>query len=118
MPYSVSGITASEVGIAIESDTLYNQSGIVSLDHGIQGLLSKACDALKLTRTSLPSGAWHDAGTVARQRKNDGSPIPVGIIFIPCRAGISHSPDEFSSSDQIARGASLLATAMLELACK
>jgi len=49
--------------------------------------------------------------------RGDGTTIPVGMIFIPCRNGISHSPDEFSSPRQIAKGASLLATTMTELAC-
>jgi len=103
-------------GVTVEIDTFSDQAGIEALDPSIQALLGRASKQLNLTTTKLASGAWHDAGTVARQLKSDGSTIPVGMIFIPCKGGISHSADEFSSAEQIAKGASLLATAMLELA--
>jgi len=38
------------------------------------------------------------------------------MIFIPCRGGVSHRPDEYSSPEAIARGALILAEALSELA--
>ncbi|ATX80340.1 N-carbamoyl-L-amino-acid hydrolase [Mariprofundus aestuarium] len=108
--------TAARFGVSVEIDTFSDQAGIEELDSEIQRLLDTGCTKLGLSHLSLPSGAWHDAGTVAEQLKSNGSPIPVGMIFIPCRRGISHSPDELSSPEQITKGASLLATAMAEIA--
>lgn len=56
----------------------------------------------------LPSGAGHDAQNVARF-------APVGMIFVPSRAGISHSPLEYSSPEQVANGAEVLYRTILRL---
>jgi len=108
--------TAARFSVSVEIDTFSDQAGIPELDPEIQRLLTTSCTKLGFSHISLPSGAWHDAGTVAEQAKSNGAPIPVGMIFIPCRRGISHSPDEQSSPEQIAKGTSLLATAMAEMA--
>jgi allantoate deiminase len=42
----------------------------------------------------LPSGAGHDAATLA-------SLFPVAMLFVRCREGLSHHPDEFVSLDDI-----------------
>ncbi|MEM1305004.1 MAG: Zn-dependent hydrolase, partial [Planctomycetota bacterium] len=41
---------------------------------------------------------------------------PMGMIFIPCRGGVSHRPDEYSSPEQIAAGVQVLAATLAELA--
>jgi allantoate deiminase len=43
----------------------------------------------------LASGAGHDAAALA-------SLCPVAMLFVRCREGISHHPDEFASSEDIA----------------
>ncbi len=60
---------------------------------------------------SLPmiSRAYHDSLFMARI-------APTGMIFIPCRDGISHRPDEYSSPEAIARGVEVLALALARLA--
>jgi len=40
---------------------------------------------------------------------------PITMIFIPCRAGVSHRPDEYSSPEQIAAGAEVLAETLARL---
>jgi allantoate deiminase len=42
----------------------------------------------------LPSGAGHDAGILAQLN-------PVAMLFVRCRDGLSHHPDEFASLDDI-----------------
>lgn len=37
------------------------------------------------------------------------------MIFIPCRGGVSHRPDEFSSPKDIAQGVHVLALTMAQL---
>jgi acetylornithine deacetylase/succinyl-diaminopimelate desuccinylase-like protein len=41
---------------------------------------------------------------------------PATMIFIPCRGGYSHRPDEYSSPEQIQRGVEVLASALARLA--
>jgi len=61
-----------------------------------------------LKTMELPSGAGHDAQNVARF-------APIGMIFVPSRAGISHAPGEYSSPEQIANGAEVLYRTLLRL---
>lgn len=41
---------------------------------------------------------------------------PTGMVFIPCRNGWSHRPDEYASPGDIARGIEVLALALAQLA--
>ena len=56
----------------------------------------------------LPSGAGHDAQNVAHF-------APVGMIFIPSRGGISHSPLEYTAPEDVANGAEVLYRSLLRL---
>ena len=57
----------------------------------------------------LPSGAFHDAQFVV--------PVcPTGMIFVPCRKGISHNPAEYSEPSQLAAGTCVLTQTLTELA--
>ena len=57
----------------------------------------------------LPSGAFHDAQFVV--------PVcPTGMIFVPCRKGISHNPAEYSEPGQLAAGTQVLTQALMKLA--
>ncbi|MGC2828766.1 MAG: M20 family metallo-hydrolase [Candidatus Acidiferrum sp.] len=56
----------------------------------------------------LPSGAGHDAQNAAHF-------APVGMIFVPSRGGISHSPLEYTSPEQAANGAEVLYRTLLKL---
>ena len=55
------------------------------------------------------SRAYHDSLFMARV-------APTAMIFIPCREGVSHRPDEFASEDAIARGTEVLALTLAALA--
>ncbi|HEY9127942.1 MAG TPA: M20 family metallo-hydrolase [Acidobacteriaceae bacterium] len=56
----------------------------------------------------MVSRAYHDSLFVARF-------APVAMIFIPCRGGVSHRPDEYSSPEQIASGVRVLAGTLARL---
>lgn len=56
----------------------------------------------------MPSGAGHDAMLVGRH-------VPTGMIFVPSRGGISHSPEEYTSPDQLELGTRVLAAALRDL---
>jgi ureidoglycolate amidohydrolase len=40
---------------------------------------------------------------------------PVGMVFIPCRGGVSHRPDEYSAPQEIETGARVLASTLARL---
>ncbi len=64
---------------------------------------------MRITTMEMPSGAGHDAQSIARF-------APIGMLFIPSVRGISHSPRELSNPDDVVRGANVLANAVLTLA--
>jgi len=77
-------------------------------DQRIRKLIDETAKSLGLSTKWLPSGAGHDAQEIARL-------CPVGMIFVPSVAGISHSPKEFSRPEDIANGANVLLHTLLKL---
>jgi N-carbamoyl-L-amino-acid hydrolase len=75
-------------------------------DPGVRALIEQSAHALGLTTRLMPSGAGHDAQSMAQLG-------PMGMIFIPSIGGISHSPKEYSTPEDVARGASVLLGAVL-----
>jgi N-carbamoyl-L-amino-acid hydrolase len=71
--------------------------------------VSDACAARDLPVRRLISRAYHDALFMAQL-------CPTTMIFIPCRDGVSHRPDEYSSPQQIATGVAVLADVLARLA--
>ena len=57
----------------------------------------------------MVSRAYHDSLFMARI-------APIAMIFIPCRGGVSHRPDEFAAPDDIALGTRVLASTLGKLA--
>ncbi|MHC1745931.1 MAG: M20/M25/M40 family metallo-hydrolase [Negativicutes bacterium] len=57
----------------------------------------------------MNSGGGHDAMNMAHL-------APAGIIFIPCKDGISHSPREFAEPADIMKGIDILTKTLYELA--
>jgi len=72
-----------------------------------EAIAAAAADA-GFTTLTLPSGAGHDAQSMAHL-------APIGMIFVPSVAGISHSPKELSRWEDIARGAEVLYRTILRL---
>jgi N-carbamoyl-L-amino-acid hydrolase len=106
-------IQAEAQKIAAESKTKFDFKEInvnipAPTDPKIRSLISEAARDLGLTTKPMPSGAGHDAQDMARLG-------PVGMIFIPSVGGISHSPREFSHSEDIANGANVLLHTLLKL---
>jgi beta-ureidopropionase / N-carbamoyl-L-amino-acid hydrolase len=74
----------------------------------IQTEIEKAATSLGLKTMRLASGAGHDAQAIATLG-------PMGMIFVPSIAGISHSPREASRFNEIAGGADVLLGTILSL---
>lgn len=80
----------------------------VPLDQHLQDQLRRTCVQLSIQSTDLVSGAGHDAMVLAPR-------VPTAMLFVPSRAGISHSPEEFTAPTDCARGVHVLACALATL---
>jgi len=74
----------------------------------IQSTIEEASMAAGFNSTRLPSGAGHDGVFVARI-------APMGMIFVPCREGRSHTPEEWAEPGDCANGARVLAETLILL---
>jgi N-carbamoyl-L-amino-acid hydrolase len=75
----------------------------------VQEAIGRVADAQGLASMRLASGAFHDAQFMV--------PLcPTGMIFIPCRGGVSHHPSEYATPEQCAHGARVLTQVLAELA--
>jgi N-carbamoyl-L-amino-acid hydrolase len=74
----------------------------------IQSRIEEASIAAGFNSTRLPSGAGHDGVFVARI-------APMGMIFVPCREGRSHTPEEWAEPGDCANGARVLAETLILL---
>lgn len=74
----------------------------------VMAAIAAAADRLGLGHRTLTSGAGHDAVNAAFTG-------PTGMIFIPCREGRSHVPEEWSTPEQLYDGARVLAETLLAL---
>jgi ureidoglycolate amidohydrolase len=78
-------------------------------DDAVLAAITRGCSQAGLSSRQMISRAYHDSLFMARIS-------PVAMIFIPCRGGVSHRPDEFSSPAQIAAGVEVLARTLADLA--
>jgi len=67
------------------------------------------CGQLGLSVKKMISRAYHDTLFMA-------AVCPATMIFIPCRGGVSHRPDEYSSPEQIKNGVAVLGHTLAKLA--
>lgn len=74
---------------------LVQSNAAVPCDPALTGCLLDAVEAATGHRRQLASGAGHDAVMMA-------TAMPVAMLFVRCRAGLSHHPDEYASPEDIA----------------
>lgn len=74
----------------------------------VQRQIEEAAASLGLKTMRLPSGAGHDAQNMAKLS-------PMGMIFVPSVAGISHSPKELTRWPDCANGANVLLQTILQV---
>lgn len=71
--------------------------------------IARACEELGVAYQHMPSAAGHDTMNLARR-------FPAGMLFVPSVGGISHSPKEFTRSEDIEVGARVLCRTLCMLA--
>jgi N-carbamoyl-L-amino-acid hydrolase len=99
---------AAKRGVAIRQE-LVNADAPGDCAADIVKALSASCKKHGLTVLNMVSRAYHDSLFMSRI-------APAGMLFIPCRNGYSHRPDEYASPDDIARGTLVLAETLASLA--
>ncbi len=98
---------AKETGVSITYTPLNEDIPAVT-DKRIQDMIAASTKDLGLTHKYMPSGAGHDTQDMARI-------TPTGMVFVPSKDGISHSPNEYTSAQDMANGASVLLQTVLKL---
>ena len=71
--------------------------------------LTTACEAEGIAYRRMVSRAYHDSSFMSRI-------APIAMLFIPCRGGVSHRADEYSSPEEIGQGVRVLARTLAILA--
>lgn len=80
-----------------------------TFDPHVTDIIACAAQMLGYSHRRMVSGAGHDAQIMARK-------YPAAMIFIPSHGGVSHSPAEYSSPEDLAAGANVLLHTLLKLA--
>lgn len=99
---------AQQREVKLTTKTL-NADPPATADERIVSAVVGAAQRLGLSSKRMISRAYHDSLFMARI-------APTGMIFIPCRGGVSHRPDEYASPEAIEAGVQTLALTLAELA--
>jgi ureidoglycolate amidohydrolase len=94
--------------VTIHTETL-NADAPAQCAPAVISALSDACRKHQQEFVHMVSRAYHDSLFMSRV-------APTAMLFIPCRNGYSHRPDEYASAEDIGRGALILAEALAILA--
>ena len=104
--------TAGEIcrrrGVRLQLERL-NADAPAICDARLVTTIVQACAELGLPARRMISRAYHDSLFMTQIS-------PAAMIFIPCRGGVSHRPDEYSSPEQIQHGVEVLALTLARLA--
>lgn len=93
--------------IAAEIDTVDFEitkkidKGSVACDNHLMQVITQAAEESKVSHIVMPSGAGHDANPMAHC-------LPVGMIFVPSRDGLSHCKEEWTETKDLENGADVL----------
>jgi beta-ureidopropionase / N-carbamoyl-L-amino-acid hydrolase len=94
--------------ITIDIDP-YTTFGPLAFDPALGGLLRQKAEARQLATRDMIAAAGHDSVLIA--------PLcPSAMLFVPSVDGITHNPREYSTPEQLARGAQVLLDAVVALA--
>ena len=100
--------TSAKRQVKIHTELL-NADAPAQSDPGILRALRRACQQHQFSALTMTSRAYHDSLFMSRI-------APMAMLFIPCRHGYSHRPDEYASPEDIARGTLILAETLAVLA--
>ncbi|MEK5066300.1 M20 family metallo-hydrolase [Cytobacillus sp. FSL R5-0596] len=87
--------------VKIEVKTLVHNPSI-QLDEAVMRKLQHSGESLGYKALVLESGAGHDVMNMAAK-------WPSGLLFIPCKNGLSHHPEEFAALEDLEMGTKIIA---------
>lgn len=99
---------AERRGLTIEWTPVQETPAVPCADP-LSKLMSEAVAAYQPSVVSLPSGAGHDAAAIA-------AICPVAMLFVRCKDGLSHHPDESVDAADVAVAINVLSAFILKLA--
>jgi ureidoglycolate amidohydrolase len=102
------GKVSTRRGVTVRTEVV-NADCPAICDAGVVEALARAASAHGLAYRKMVSRAYHDTLFMSRI-------APAAMLFIPCRGGVSHRPDEYAAPEAIAAGALVLAEALGDLA--
>jgi N-carbamoyl-L-amino-acid hydrolase len=105
--FAVCDAVAARRGVRVTRRWI-NADSPAACDPEIVKAVERACVAGGISYRTMVSRAYHDSLFMARI-------CPMGMIFIPCRGGVSHRPDEFAKAEDIGTGVRVLAQVLAEL---
>jgi ureidoglycolate amidohydrolase len=101
------GAVALRRGVEAELEQV-NADPPAFCDSHVVDTLIQACETHGLPFERMISRAYHDSLFMSRI-------APTAMLFIPCRGGVSHRPDEYATPEAIAQGTLVLAEALAQL---
>ncbi len=101
------GKIAAEMNLEVRLSQV-DEIGSAAMDERIQDTVEKSAKEMSFRALRMPSGAGHDCMIAAGL-------LPSGMVFVPSKGGISHSPKEWTDKEQCARGADVLLRTLLRL---
>ena len=96
---------AAEIAARTQTSISFKEINVASepapTDIRMRKIIETAARDLGYSHRTMPSGAGHDAQDMVHI-------APTGMIFVPSVGGVSHSPNEFTTPDAMAKGADVL----------
>ena len=110
----VSAVRAAGAGLQQRRGIVFTMDEVnadlpATCDGAVMDAVEAACRRNNLTHRQMVSRAYHDSLFMARLG-------PAGMIFVPCRGGVSHRPDEFATVEAMTHGVQVLAETLAQLA--
>ncbi|MBW5815982.1 allantoate amidohydrolase [Yersinia kristensenii] len=88
-------VIAARRGLTFATEEFYRINA-TACDDNLQKCIGDSVSQVQGRSLALPSGAGHDAIAVAEC-------WPVGMLFVRCKGGVSHHPDESVTCDDVAK---------------
>ncbi len=98
---------AAKRKVAVKVTGINADAPAASAPRIVEAMVEAAAES-GLSYRKMVSRAYHDSLFMARI-------APVGMVFIPCRGGVSHRPDEYSAPNEIENGVKVLACTLAAL---
>ncbi|MEJ2237624.1 MAG: M20/M25/M40 family metallo-hydrolase, partial [Gemmatimonadales bacterium] len=109
--YQLIGRRAQQIGEETDTGFGFDEfylSRAALADERIMRVVAESAKKLDLSSITMPSGAGHDAQSIAKL-------APIGMIFVPSVGGMSHSPQEYTRPEDVGNGANVLLHSLLSL---